>query len=224
MHHPEVPVEFSISKARRAQVSLAKKVIAEDRGPKNIQLVAGVDVAYYDGWALGAVAVQNYESLKILETKTATQQVKLPYIPTLLSFRELPTVMACVRKLKSQPDVFLVDAHGRAHPDRCGFACHLGLALRKPTIGVAKSKLVGEVKRVGNEDMLVLDGEIVGAEVTTRIHSKPVYVSVGHLISLQTAIKITKDCSLENRIPEPIRQAHKLASEERKLKMVELAK
>jgi len=224
MQRLDVEVEFSISKARKAQVCMAKKVIAEDRGPEDIRLVAGVDAAYYESWAICALAVLDYESLKILETKTVIQQVKFPYIPSLLSFRELPAAMLCIRKLKMQPDVFLVDGHGKAHPYRCGFACHLGLALGKPTIGVGKSKLVGEVKRVRNEDLLVLSGEVVGARITTRIGSKPVFVSVGHMISLQTAIEITKSCSIKNRIPEPIRQAHELASVERKLKMVELAK
>lgn len=224
MQHPDCTAEFSICKARRAQLCMAKKVIAEDTGPNNIQIVAGVDAAYYEDWAVGAIAVLDYESLEILETETVTQQVKFPYIPTLLSFRELPPAMACIRKLKLQPDVFLVDGHGKAHPYKCGFACHLGLTLRKPTIGVAKSRLVGEVNRINNEDLVVLNGEVIGAEVTTMSRSKPVHVSVGHMISLQRAVKIVKDCCLENRIPEPIRQAHRLASEERKLKMGELAK
>ena len=93
--------------------------------------------------AIGAVAVLDYESLKLLETQVATCQVKMPYIPTLLSFREIPPAMAAIKKLKIQPDVFLVDAQGIAHPYRCGFASHLGLAIGKPTIGAAKSRLIG---------------------------------------------------------------------------------
>ncbi len=96
-----------------------------------------------DNTGIGAVAVLDYESLELLETQVATCQVKIPYIPTLLSFREIPPAIAAIKKLKVQPDVFLVDAQGLAHPYRCGFASHLGLALGKPTIGAAKSRLIG---------------------------------------------------------------------------------
>ncbi len=214
-------LEFSIGKARKAQICLAKKVVTEDRLPKEIKRVAGVDVAYQDDWAFGAVAVLDYLSLKVLETQTSIQKVKFPYVPTLLAFRELPLALSAIRQLKTNPDVFLVDGHGTAHPYKCGFASHLGVAIGKSTVGVAKSKLVGETQRVRGEVLLVLDGEIVGAEVNTRKAIKPVYVSIGHLVSLQTAIRIVKHCSRQ-RIPEPILQAHNLASENRKAKMAKL--
>ena len=204
---------FSISKARKAQTCLSNQIISEDRLPEKINLVAGVDVAYADELAIGAVAVLDYESLELVESQTATCKVKLPYIPTLLSFREIPPAVACIKRLKLQPDVFLADGQGIAHPYRCGFASHLGLAVGKPTIGVAKSRLIGEPTEKAGGVFLVQNGQIIGSVVTTKEDSKPVYVSVGHLISLRTAIKIVKHCVRDSRIPEPLLQAHKIASE-----------
>jgi deoxyribonuclease V len=205
---------FSISKAHKAQTYLSKKIIQEDRTPEKISLVAGVDVAYTDELAISAVAVLDCESLELLESQTATCRVKLPYIPTLLSFREIPPAVACIRRLKLAPDVFLADGQGVAHPYKCGFASHLGLAIGKPTIGVAKSRLIGKPTEIGENVFLVQNGQIIGSVVTTKEDSKPVYVSVGHLISLKTAIKIVKHCVRNSRIPEPLLQAHRIASEE----------
>ncbi len=195
---------------------MAERVIREDKLPEKTKLIAGVDAAYLGDLAIGAVAVLDYESLELLETETAEQKAKFPYVPTLLSFRELPVAVACIKKLKLQPDIFLVDAQGIAHPSGCGFASHLGLVLNKPTVGVAKNWLFGEPKQMGEEVFLVDDGEVVGAEVCTRRGAKPVYVSIGHMVSLETATRIVKHCARSSRIPEPILQAHRLASEKRK--------
>ncbi len=205
---------FSAKKAHKTQQCLSQKVISEDRLPSKIKTVAGVDVSYVEKLGIGAIAVLDYESFEILETQVAKCQVKIPYIPTLLSFREIPPAMAAIRKLKTQPDVFLVDAQGRAHPYRCGFASHLGLALDKPTIGVAKSRLIGTPINKNGETLLVDKDEIIGAAIITKEKAKPVFVSVGHMVSLETAIKIVKKSS-KNRIPEPLLQAHNLATKER---------
>lgn len=207
--------KFSVSRAHKAQLYLSKKIILEDRLPDKINLVAGVDVAYAGELAVGAVAVLDYMSLELLESQTAMCRVKVPYIPTLLSFREIPPTIACVKRLKLQSDVFLVDGQGLAHPYRCGFASHLGLALGKPAIGVAKSRLIGKLVEIGSDVFLVDNGQITGSVVTTKEGIKPIYVSVGHLLSLETAIKIVKHCARNNRIPEPLLLAHKIASEER---------
>lgn len=205
--------KFSIPKAHKAQAYLSKKIIPEDRLPEKINFIAGVDVAYAGETAVSAVAVLDYESLELLEQQTATCQARFPYVPTLLSFREIPPAVACIKRLKRQPDVFLVDGQGMAHPYRCGFASHLGLALGKPTVGVAKSRLIGEPANA----YLVDKGQIIGAVVTTKEGSKPVYVSVGHLVSLETAVKIVTHCVRRSRIPEPLLQAHKIATAERQL-------
>ena len=205
---------FSVKKAHKTQLCLSQKIILKDMLPPKIGTIAGVDVSYVDDIGIGVIAVLDYESLKLLEAQVATCQVRMPYIPTLLSFRELPPAMAAIEKLKIQPDVFLVDAQGLAHPYRCGFASHLGLAIGKPTIGSAKSRLIGSLLEKGGETFLVDKDEVIGAVVTTKQGAKPIYVSIGHMVSLETAIKIAKH-SAKNRIPEPLLQAHKLATEER---------
>jgi len=216
MHPTAAPHKFSVSKAHKAQLRLSQKIITEDRLPQKINRVAGVDVAYTDELAIGAAAVLDYKSLELLEQQTATCEVKFPYIPTLLSFREIPPAVACIKKLRLQPDVLLADGQGVAHPYRCGFASHLGLARGKPTVGVAKSRLVGEPTTISGEVFLVQNGQIIGAVVTTKEGVKPVYVSVGHLTSLETAMKIAKHCVRNSRVPEPIWQAHKIAAEEKR--------
>jgi deoxyribonuclease V len=204
---------FSVSKAHKTQLLLSQKIIAGDHLPENIRSVAGVDVAYVDKLAIGAVAVLDYESLEILEQQTETCQAKFPYISTLLAFRELPAAVACIKKLRRKPDVLLVDAQGAAHPYSFGFASHLGLAIGEPTVGVAKSWLIGERKTVAGEEFLVQNCRAIGAVVTTKKGAKPVYVSVGHLVSLETAVEITKHCVRNSRIPEPLFQAHKIVSD-----------
>jgi deoxyribonuclease V len=202
---------FSIQKAHVTQARLSKKVIREDKLPPKINTVGGVDVSYLGDLGIGVVTVLDYESLKVLEAKVATCNVRIPYLPTLLSFRELPPTIAAIKQLKTQPDVFLADAHGIAHPFRCGFACHLGLALGKPTIGVAKSRLVGEEGKIAGRTFLVEADEIIGEVVDTEQDAKPVYVSIGHMVSLESAVRIVKHCSIR-RIPEPTLQAHRLAT------------
>ena len=205
---------FSVQKAHKTQLCLSRKIILDDRLPSKIKTVAGVDVSYVGNIGIGALTVLDYDSLELLETQVATCQVRMPYIPTLLSFREIPPAMAAINKLKVQPDVFLVDAQGLAHPYRCGFASHLGLAIGKPTVGAAKSRLIGTPVEGDGEIFLVDKGEVIGAVVTTKQGAKPIYVSIGHMVSLETAIKIVKHCA-RSRIPEPLLQAHKLATKER---------
>jgi deoxyribonuclease V len=219
---------FSVEKAHETQLRLSKHIISEDKLPKKIRFVAGVDVAYVGGISVGAVAVLDYDSLKLVESQTALCKTSFPYIPTLLSFREVPPTVLGIKKLQAQPDVLLVDGHGFAHPYRCGFASHLGLVVHKPTIGVAKGRLFGEVESAEAEkDIAFLKhgGEVVGAVVTTKYGCEPVYVSVGHLVSLGKAVEIVKHCVHYNRIPEPILKAHEIATEEkRKINMALAAK
>jgi len=209
---------FSVKEAHETQLRLSKQIIFEDTLPEKIRFVAGVDVSYARGVSIGAVAVLDYDSLKLVESQTAFCKTCFPYIPTLLSFREIPPAVLSIKKLHVQPDVFLVDGQGFAHPYRCGFASHLGLAIGKPTIGVAKSRLFGEAERTKTEDEVAFlknKGEVVGAIVTTKRGCKPLYVSVGHMVSLETAIKIVKHSIQNNRVPEPILKAHKIATKEK---------
>jgi deoxyribonuclease V len=210
--------EFSIEKARRAQIGLSKRIILEDRLPPEIRYVAGADVAYVNDISIAAAVLLDYQTLQIKESKTDISKTSFPYIPTLLSFREIPGTVTAVKKLGIKPDIILADGHGYAHPYRCGFASHLGLALKEPTIGVAKTLLCGRLEKLNRTEdtIFILDrDQIIGAQVTTKPGQKPVYVSVGHMISLETAIKIVEHCTVHSRIPEPIALAHKIATAEK---------
>ena len=211
---PKLTKNFSVKKAHNTQVCLSKKLILQDRLPQRIRTVGGVDVSYVGTVGVGAVTVLDYDSLELLESQVATCEVKIPYIPTLLSFREIPPAMAAIKKLKIQSDVFLVDAQGLAHPYRCGFASHLGLALEKPTVGAAKSRLIGTEVEKDGRTLLVDKDEVIGEVVTTKRCTKPIYVSIGHMVSLEAAVTIVLHCS-KSRIPEPLMKAHNLATKKR---------
>ena len=209
---------FLVEKAHAAQLQLSKRVVFEDMLPEPLRHVAGVDVAYAGGKSIGAVAVLDFDSLSLVESQVARVETRFPYVPTLLSFREIPPALSAIRKLQTQPDVFLADGQGVAHPYRLGFASHLGLVIDKPTIGVAKSLLCGQVKPFGEGEWAPLvDGEeIIGAAIVAHSKQKPIYVSVGHKVSLERAIHVVKCCVQGYRIPEPIRQAHTKANEEKR--------
>jgi len=210
---------FSIEKAHETQLRLSRRIVREDMLPRKIRFVAGVDVAYVKDLSVGTAAVLDYPSLKLAESKTALCKTRFPYIPTLLSFRETSPALLSIKKLHLQPDVFLIDGHGFAHPYRCGFASYLGLVIGKPAIGVAKGWLFGKVEDMrGERDVALLkhEDEVIGALVTTKRGCKPVYVSVGHMVSLETAIRIVRHCIRHSRIPEPISKAHQIATAEKR--------
>jgi deoxyribonuclease V len=177
-----------------------------------------VDVAYLEGTSVGAVAVLDLSTLSQVEVQVAHVKTCFPYIPTLLSFREIPPTYSAIKKLHNKPDVFLVDGQGFAHPYGLGFASYLGLILDKPTIGVAKSLLCGKVEQNVEYGWAPLNykGEVIGAEVVTKQVTKPVYVSVGHRVSLKRATEIVLECTGKYRLPEPIRRAHIIANEEKR--------
>jgi deoxyribonuclease V len=213
-------VKFSVEKAHLMQLRLSKRVVREDKLPMTLRYVAGVDVTYVGDWAIGSVVVLDYPTLSLVEIQKAKVKTFFPYIPTLLSFREIKPVQAAIKKLMTTPDVILVDAQGIAHPYRFGFASHLGVILDKPTIGVAKSLLCGKVEPVDKGGWMPITDkdEILGAAIARKV-GKPVYVSSGHKVSLERAIEIVKHCTLRHRIPEPIHLAHTIANEEKKLRI-----
>jgi len=212
----KIGAKFSVEKAHALQLRRSKLVIREDMLPRSVRYVAGADVAYSADFSIGAAVVLDYDSLSVVEWRKGWVKTRFPYIPTLLSFREIQPTLAAIRKLKTQPDVFLVDGQGIAHPYRLGFASHLGLVIDKPTIGVAKSLLCGEVEAFKKEGWAPITdkGEIVGAAIARN--GKPIYVSIGHMVSLERAIDIVMHCSLRHRTPEPIRLAHAKANLEKK--------
>ncbi len=197
---------------------MSKKIIREDQLPEKIRYVAGVDIAYAGETSIGAAVVLDFGSLALVESKTAHFKTLFPYVPTLLSFREIPPALLAMKKLATTPDVFMVDGQGTAHPYRLGFATHLGLAADTPTIGVAKSLLCGKVQPFQNGKRwspIIDKGETIGAAVITNPGRKPVYVSIGHRVSLERAIDLVLYCAQGRRIPEPVRTAHMLANEEK---------
>lgn len=214
----KMPSSFSVEKAHRTQEMLSERVIRKNLLPKKIKYVAGVDVAYFKRFSIGAVTILDFKSLSLKEAKTAICKTRFPYIPTLLSFREIPPIASAIRRLKLEPDVFLVDGQGIMHPYRLGFASHLGLIIAKPTIGVAKSPLCGEIQTFEKDGWApILDkDEVIGAAVLTKKGRNQVYVSIGNMVSLKTAIAIVKHCTLAHAIPEPTRQAHIIATSEKR--------
>ena len=209
--------EVAPDEAKRIQHRLASEV-AETPLPDTIETVAGVDVSVRDDTAQAAVAVLRLPGLEVVDEAIHRCEVPFPYVPGLLSFREMPAVLPALEQLGTTPDVLVSDSHGRAHPRRFGLACHMGVLLDLPTIGVAKSILVGTPQgdlgtEKGSRVPLVDDGETVGAVLRTRTDVNPVYVSVGHRCTLDDAAALMLDCSPTYKIPEPTRQAHKLSRE-----------
>jgi deoxyribonuclease V len=214
---PALPHRVSVApeEAREVQERLAGLVETEDRlGP--VRLVAGADARFEPGVAWAAVAVLSLPELERRDQAAARWPDPAPYVPGLFSLREAPAVLAALADLRIRPDVLLCDGHGLAHPRRFGLACHVGVLADLPTVGVAKTRLVGHHGDVpgarGAWAPLVHEGEVVGAALRTRPGVKPVYVSTGHRVSLPTAIELVLRCSPRYRVPEPIRRAHELAA------------
>ncbi|MCS7223443.1 MAG: deoxyribonuclease V [Armatimonadetes bacterium] len=210
--------DLSVDEAMRVQTELSKKVIEEDYLPDTIRLVGGADVHQVGPeQMLAVVCVVSLPALTLVEVSKAVTDIVFPYIPGLLAFRELPAVLKAMESLKSDPDVLLCDAHGRAHPRRFGLASHIGVLLDKPSIGCAKSRLYGHAREPedapGEWTELTdpRDHTVIGAVVRTQKSSPPLYVSVGHRISLPTAVKFVQDCCKGHRLPEPLRLAHEIA-------------
>lgn len=204
--------------AIRIQQELRARLIARDDFRGAFRTVAAMDVSYDKGspWLFAAVVVVRLPGCQLVETSGVRAQARFPYVPGLLSFRESPAGLAAWEKLRTRPDCLICDGHGFAHPRRFGFACHFGLLVDLPTIGFAKSVLIGRFEppapRQGSVSDLVDAGEVIGAALRTREGTAPVFVSVGHRISLARAVATVLVCSSGYRIPEPLRQAHALVN------------
>ena len=201
--------------ARELQNRLRRQVIAADRFG-TINTVAGVDIGLKKDIALASVVVLSFPELQVVDSEVAECPVRFPYIPGLLSFREIPPLLTAIARLKTEPDLVIVDGQGIAHPRRFGLASHLGLILDKPTIGCAKSRLWGRYEEPGPEQgtytYLTDKEEVIGVAVRTRTNVRVVYVSIGHRISLDSARTLTLACCRGYRLPETTRYAHNAAS------------
>ncbi len=212
------PWELGTVEARALQYKLARQIVLEDAFGQ-VRRVAGVDMAINEEnhMARAAVVLLAYPNLEVLEKHVYEEPLRMDYIPGLLSFRELPSVLGALAQLKSAPDLIMADGHGIAHPRRLGIASHLGLWLDVPTIGCAKSVLVGHYEavgeRVGDWSPLLDKGETIGAGLRTRTKVKPMFISSGHKISLASSIKFVLACGRGYRLPETTRQADKLSKD-----------
>ena len=214
--HPEPVSGLSPSECITLQKSLAGSVSLEWDG-REVRTVTGTDVHFpARDTARAAAAVFTFPGLELIETAVASAPCPMPYIPGLLSFREIPALLAVIGRLASAGDVILCDGQGIAHPRGLGLASHLGLILDTPTVGCAKSRLFGSCEEPGGSKgerskITGRDGEVIGCVLRTRKDIRPVYVSPGHRIDLETAARLVLDCSPRFRIPVPLRKAHQLA-------------
>ena len=211
------PWDISPAEAIAIQQQLRGEVVREDRlGP--VRHVAGVDVGFEEGGAItrAAVAVLGFPSLELVDHAIFRIPTRFPYVPGLLSFREVPAVIQVLERLTVIPDLLLCDGQGIAHPRRFGIASHLGLLCGIPSIGVAKTRLIGEPveppDQRGASVPLRYHGETIGAILRSRPGVKPLYISIGHRISLATALDYVMACVTRYRLPETTRWAHRLAS------------
>lgn len=190
------------------QIALAKKTILNDSFGA-IKRIGGVDCSYIgDKEIIAGLVVLDYDTLLPVYRTFDILKLNFPYIPGLLAYREAPAMVSVVEKARIKPDVLMVDGFGTNHPRRCGIACHVGLSLDMPTIGVGKSFLCGNIIN----DLIFHGEECVGRMLYSYHSKKPVYVSPGHRISLETSVKIAEHCMTGSRIPEPTRKAHEYVS------------
>lgn len=211
--------EWRVSPKRAVtiQKDLQGKVITSDDFGE-IRHVAGVDVGFDKKSNTGkaAIVVLNFPDLTVCDQAVAEMELEFPYVPGLLSFREMPVILQALDKLGTMPDLFICDGQGIAHPRRFGIACHLGLVTDIPSIGVGKSRLIGSYGDVppakGGWTELYYKGEVIGVVLRTRENVHPVFVSPGHRVSLKSAIQFVMQCVTRYKLPETTRKAHNLSS------------
>ncbi|MET0062957.1 MAG: deoxyribonuclease V [Candidatus Thiodiazotropha endolucinida] len=208
---------LSPTEAVALQNSLRRQVVGRNCYAE-LQRIAGVDVGFEADGSItrAAIVVLSYPQLQPLEQAIARLPTSFPYIPGLLSFREVPAILHALSKLQQPPDIFLCDGQGIAHPRRFGLACHLGVYTDIPSVGVAKTRLIGSHATVPAEKggwvPLIDKDETIGAVLRTRSGVKPLYISIGHKISLERSIELVLACTTRYKLPETTRAAHRLAS------------
>lgn len=213
---------LSPAQAIEIQKQLRYEVETQDRFKQPIKTVAGIDLGYdvKNDTSRAVVVVLSFPELELIEMSEAKLPIQFPYVPGLLSFRETPVAVKALEKLQNAPDVILCDGQGLAHPRRFGIACHIGVLADVPTIGVAKSLLVGKFENLGEERgsvaPLIHKNEQVGVALRTKNKVQPVFVSVGHRVSLETATDLVLQCAPKYRLPETTRLADRMASYRKK--------
>lgn len=210
--------DVSISEAIAIQQKLRSQVlITHGVTLATLKTIAGVDAAYRDE-ARAAIVVLTFPELEVIETAVATRTSTFPYVPGLLSFREVPVVLDAMEKLRVRPDLLMCDGQGYAHPRRLGLASHLGVYLDMPSVGCAKSRLIGSYNEPepdqGSVSPLEDRGEIIGMVLRSKIGTRPLFISSGHRVDLPTAVELVMRCLCGYRLPEPTRLADKLSKDD----------
>jgi len=214
LHHEHL-WDLTPKEAVQLQKNLNKEIIIQPL-PEKIEQVGGLDVGYQGKRARAAAVVLDFATMKVAEQSVIEMEVSFPYIPGLFSLREVPPLLAAIERLGMMPEVWLCDGQGIAHPRRFGLACHVGVLLDLPTVGCAKSILIGNhaplpVKR-GNVSPIWDKEEIIGMAIRTRDAVRPVYVSIGHRADLESAVRLVLACGRGLRLPEPLGLAHRLTN------------
>jgi deoxyribonuclease V len=212
--------DLTPQQARALQQELREQVRVEPIQLEGVKNVAGVDASFGGDHVYAGAVLLDFPSLRLIDQAFYRSPILFPYIPGLLSFRETPASLDALARLKSRPDVLIVDGHGMAHPRRFGIACHLGVLSGIPAIGCAKSILVGTVGDLGESPGSIAElragGEVLGLALRTRENGKPVYLSIGHLVDLDSALAMVLACIRGHRLPEPAQMAHQLVTQFRK--------
>lgn len=215
---PEIAHSWDVSEAEAVAIQRRLAPLAHAAPPialDTVKLVAGVDVSYADR-ARGAVVVYRYPEMELVEQATVTRDLAFPYVPGLLSFREVPVALDALAKLRMTPDLLLCDGQGYAHPRRFGLACHLGLVTGIASVGCAKTRLTGAYTEpgpaIGDRSPLTVRGEVVGVALRSRPGVRPLFVSQGYRVTLEQAVEVTLRCLRGYRLPEPTRAADHLAA------------
>lgn len=204
------PLNISEEQAKKLQLQLSKKIVMQDDF-KNIDLAVGVDVAYSEvnDILVAAAVVIDINTLQVIESKTIEDTVKFPYISGLFSFREAPAIVKVLQQLTYEPDLIICDGQGYAHPRRFGLACHIGLIFDKPTIGCAKTRYLGEYEEPeiirGSYSDLIDNNEVIGSVLRTQNSVNPIFISIGHKVSVKSANRFILSLSPKYRLPETTR-------------------
>jgi len=201
-----------LRKLKEEQIKLAKKVVISD-SIRSIKTIGGAEQAFFGNKVISAIVVCDYKNFKIIEEKHATAEAKMPYISGFMFYREGPAVIDAFNSLEQKPDILMINGNGILHPRSIGTASHLGILLDTATIGVAKRLSLGEIR----EKTIYVDKEARGYKFISREHSKPLYVSPGHKVSLKTSFDIVKKCIIyPHKLPEPLHLAHRYAGKVKK--------
>ena len=200
---------LDFNKLKEEQLKLAKKVVLKDSFDK-LELIGGVDAAFNQYDIIAAIVVCDYKTMEVKERVFSVVKAKIPYLKGFLAYREGPAISEAYLRLENKPDIMLFDGNGILHPRRCGLASHMGILLDKASIGIAKQLLIGEAKN----NKVYVENEARAEIIVSREHSKPLYISPGHRISLKTSVEVVKRCiRFPHKLPEPLHLAHRYAIE-----------